>query len=169
MACWLQASRSDRWFSTQVGRSRCLWVVLTKCGFILSECGFGQGLILTECGHENALFSRQAVDVIGQLQVAIPALTNAQKTCLAPGGMLPRDSAEPGGTLTPSVARLGIAHCGHSRRGRQWANPRDGQEPLALGMGSSPGGELLVVIDKPFLDLEKLVKEMGKELVTQLC
>ena len=82
MACWLQASRSDRWFSTQVGRSRCLWVVLTKRGFILSECGFGQGLILTECGHENALFSRQAVDVIGQLQVwaNLPAIHRAQAT-----------------------------------------------------------------------------------------
>ena len=53
----------------------------------------------------------------------------------------------PGGKLTPIVELFGIAHRGYQRRGRQWANARNGEEPLALGVVLSHSGELLVVID----------------------
>jgi hypothetical protein len=85
----------------------------------------------------------------------------------APSRMLPRDQAEPGGKLTPIVELLDIAHRCYQRRSRQWANARKGQEPLALGMVLPHSGELLVVIDKPFLYLDELVKEVCKELVAK--
>ena len=33
------------------------------------ECGFGLGPILTECGHENALFSGRTIYILGLLQL----------------------------------------------------------------------------------------------------
>jgi hypothetical protein len=61
---------NSRWsFLRHVGPAGCSRVVLNERGLVLRECGFEQGLILTERGHENELFSRQATYVLGQLHL----------------------------------------------------------------------------------------------------
>jgi hypothetical protein len=47
------------------------------------ECGFERQYILTDCGRENALFSRRVVDVLGQLHVHV--------LLVAPGTPIPSE------------------------------------------------------------------------------
>src|SRR5215510_14363714 len=74
---------------------------------------------------------------------------------------------QPGGQLPAILERAGIADGGDQRRRTSGPDPRNGHQPLTLGMRRGQGFELLLVIGQLLLQGGKLLNQLPKHLLAQ--